>query len=389
LVTDLTAGHPVWPSSQCSGTPNAFDRDRVDPGMTTRSNPGPRKSGGAGKGRGKDVAHPTGRVRFPGISPRAYEHPVDRGALAALRMAPGFAEVLKALSGFFHERGERLRAVGSAIRVGPTQYPELDRLRLECAEILDIDPPQMFVTRDPDANAMTLGMDAPFIVLNTGLVELLDTDCLRFVIGHEMGHILSGHAVYRTMMVRLIELQLSVSWMPVSAIGLRAIRAALSEWYRKAELSCDRAGLLCAQDPRAALETHIVLAGGLRPAEVDIPAFLQQAAEYSAGEDVRDSLLKLRHTERLSRPLAVVRAAQLQRWAASAEYRAILAGDYPRRTEERPADHWSADIGSAAKSYRDSVVTSTDPLAKVFADVGEAVSTGAGRVWGRINGNVG
>jgi Zn-dependent protease with chaperone function len=390
-VTDLTAGRLMWDSSQHGGRPNVRDRGRVDPRMTTRSNPGPRRSGGSAKGRGKkDVADPTGRLRFPGISPRAYEHPVDRGALAALRMAPGFAEVLKALSGFFHERGERLRAVGSSIRVGPTQYPELDRLRLECAEILDIDPaPQMFVTRDPDANAMALGMDAPFIVLNTGLVELLDTDCLRFVIGHEMGHILSGHAVYRTMMVRLIELQLSMSWMPVSALGLRAIRAALSEWYRKAELSCDRAGLLCAQDPRAALETHIVLAGGLRPAEVDIPAFLQQAAEYSAGEDVRDSLLKLRHTERLTHPLAVVRAAQLQQWAASPEYRAILAGDYPRRTEERPADHWTADIGSAAKSYRDSVVTSTDPLAKVFADVGEAVSTKAGRVWGRISGDVG
>jgi Zn-dependent protease with chaperone function len=355
----------------------------------SRSSTGPRKSGGSGKGRGKQVALPAGRVRFPEISPRAYEHPVDRGALATLRMAPGFAEVLKAVSGFVHERGERLRAVGSAIRVGPTQYPELDRLRLECAEILDIDPvPQMFVARDADANAAVLGMDEPFIVLNTGLVELLDTDCLRFAIGHEMGHILSGHAVYQTMMVRLIDLQLSMSWMPVSAIGLRAIRAALSEWYRKAELSCDRAGLLCAQDPRAALETHILLAGGLRPADVDIPAFLQQAAEYSTVEDVRDSLLKLRHTERLSHPLAVVRAAQLQQWAASTEYRAILAGEYPRRTEERPAGHWSADIGSAAKSYRDSVASSTDPLAKVFADVGEAVSTTAGRVWGRFGGNV-
>ena len=127
--------------------------------------------------------------------------------------------------------------------------------------------------------------------------------------------------------------------------------------------------------------------GGLRPADVDIPEFLQQAAEYSAGEDVRDSLLKLRHTEGLSHPLAVVRAAQLQQWAASVEYRATLAGDYPRRTEERPADHWSADLGSAVKSYRDSVASSTDPLAKVFADFGEAVSTTAGRIRGRFGGN--
>ncbi|HYH33227.1 MAG TPA: M48 family metallopeptidase [Pseudonocardia sp.] len=325
------------------------------------------------------VALPPGRVRFPRISPRAYEHPVDRGALATLRMAPGFAEVLRAVSGFFHERGERLRAVGSAIRVGPTQYRELHRLRLECAATLDLDPvPQVFVARNAEANAATLGMDEPFIVLNTGLLELLDTDSLRFVIGHEMGHVLSGHAVYQTMMVRLLDLQLAMSWMPVSALGLRAIRAALSEWYRKAELSCDRAGLLCTQDPRAALETHVVLAGGTRPADVDIPAFLQQADEYSSVDDVRDSLLKLRHTETLSHPLAVVRAAQLQRWAASVEYRAILAGDYPRR-EDSSSDHWSADLGSAARSYRDSAASSTDPLARIFAEVGQAVSSTAGR----------
>lgn len=328
-------------------------------------------------------------MRFPGISPRAYEHPVDRGALATLRMLPGFAEVLKAMSGFFHERGERLMAVGSAIRVGPDQYPELDRLRRECAETLDVDPaPPLFVARGAEASAMTLGLDEPFILLTTGLVELLDTDGLRFVIGHEMGHVLSGHAVYRTMLLRLIRLQLNVSWTPVGALGLRAVNAALREWFRKAELSCDRAGLLCAQDPQAALRTHVVLAGGLRPDEVDIPSFLQQATEYQSVDDIRDSLLKLRNTELMSHPLAVVRAAQLQQWAASPEYRSILAGDYLRRTDDSPPSDWRADLASAAKDYRDSVVASTDPLAKVLTDVGDAVSSAAGRMWNTLGAQV-
>lgn len=324
-------------------------------------------------------------MRFLGISPRAYEHPVDRGTLATLRMLPGFAEVLKAMSGFFHERGERLMVIGSAIRVGPDQYPELDRLRRECAETLDVEPvPQLFVARGSEAAAMTIGLDEPFIVLTTGLVELLDAESLRFVIGHEMGHVLSGHAVYRTMLMRLLKLQTSVSWMPIGALGMRAVIAALSEWFRKAELSCDRAGLLCTQDPQAALQTHIVLAGGLRPAEVDIPSFLQQATEYQTVDDIRDSLLKLRNTELMTHPLAVVRAAQLQQWAASSEYRNILAGDYPRRTDDRPPSNWADDISSAAKDYRDSVVASTDPLARVFTDVGEAVSGAAGRMWSKL-----
>lgn len=327
------------------------------------------------------VDHPPSRATFPGISPRAYEHPVDRGALAALRAVPGFPQVLKAVSGFFSERRLRLIALSSAIRVGQDQYPEIDRLRNECAAALDLERvPALYIARDPSANAYTIGMDEPFIVLTTGLVELVDTEGLRFSIGHEMGHVLSGHAVYRTMMITILNLQRTMSWNPLSAIGLRAVYAALLEWYRKSELSCDRAGLLCGQDPAAALRVHILLAGGLDPAKVNVPAFLRQAEEYDGVEDIRDSIHKLRSLERLSHPLAVVRAAQLQKWAASAEYRAMLAGDYPRREDDKPATSWREDMKSAAKSYKESWSESADPLTKVFSDVGAAVSDVAGKV---------
>src|ERR1041385_1328278 len=96
----------------------------------------------------------TNRVRFPRISPRAYEHPADRGALATLRALPGVSRVLRAVAGMWTERGERLYALASSIRVGPRQYPRLDRLRTECAETLDLDiMPNGFVTRHPGATA--------------------------------------------------------------------------------------------------------------------------------------------------------------------------------------------------------------------------------------------
>ncbi|MEV6442504.1 MULTISPECIES: M48 family metallopeptidase [unclassified Amycolatopsis] len=328
-------------------------------------------------------------VRFPGISPRAYEHPVDRGALATLRAVPGFAQVVKAVSGFYNERGERLMALASSIRVGPKQYPELDRLRHECAETLDLPAvPNVFVFQNAQIQAQTVGMDEPFIAISTGLVELMNQESLRFVLGHEMGHVLSGHAVYRTIMVRLISLQLAMSWTPVSALGIRAIIAALREWFRKAELSCDRAGLLCSQNPTAALRAQIQVAGGIDPARIDVPSFLQQAAEYESVEDIRDSFLKLRSVETESHPFAVVRAAQLQKWAASENYRAILAGDYLRRDAESPSSDWKDDLKSAAQSYKESWNSSTDPLTKVFSDVGEAVSGAAGKVWNKFgNGN--
>ncbi|MFE9751645.1 M48 family metallopeptidase [Saccharothrix saharensis] len=335
----------------------------------------------------EEIERSSARVRFPGISPRAYEHPVDRGALAVLRAVPGIGPVLQAVAGAFTERGERLGYLASSIRVGPKQYPELDRLRLEAAATLDVDPvPELFVRRDPVPNAMTLGIDKPFVVLTTGLIELLDAEGLRFAIGHEMGHVLSGHALYQTILQRLMQLQHGLGWMPGGYWAITAIIAALREWYRKTELSCDRAGLLCVQDPSAALRVHVAMAGGMDLTQVDTAEFLKQAKEYEQVEDVRDSVLKLIRTWPLTHPMAVVRAAELQKWAAGEEYRAILTGAYARREDDRPTSSFTEDIKSAARSYKESAAQSEDPLMKVFNEVGDVLAGAAGRVRDKFTG---
>lgn len=326
-----------------------------------------------------------GRVRFPDISPRAYEHPADRGVMATMRAVSGLSDILRALSGVFPERGERLMALGSCIRVGEKQYPKLHQMQVECAEILDLPRlPAMFVQRDPEVNALTIGIDEPFIILTTGLLDAMDDDSIRFSIGHEMGHVLSGHAVLRTLLVRLLSMQTTLSWIPAGALGIRAVVAALREWYRKAELTSDRAGLLCAQDPQAALRAHILLAGGVDPDEIDVPSFLQQAEEYLGVDDIRDSIHKLRAVEGMSHPLAVIRAQQLQKWAGSQEYRAILAGDYLRRSSDDPATLGS-DLGGAAKSYKQAASESTDALVNALNNVGERVGKMGVRVGGWFN----
>jgi Zn-dependent protease with chaperone function len=323
------------------------------------------------------------RTRFPAISPRAYEHPADRGGLTTLRAIPGFAPLLKAVSGAISDRSERLLSLGSGIRVGPEQYAHLHRIVTECAAILDVDPvPDLFVHRYTEANALTMGLDRPFILLFTGLIDALDEESLRFVIGHEMGHVLSGHALYHTMLYRLINLAGGLSWLPGGVWGIRAIQAALNQWYRKAELSADRAGLLCCQDPKAALRAHIVMSGATDPAEVNIPEFLRQARDYESGGDLRDSVLKLLNVESMSHPLAVARAAELQRWSATPDYLNILTGVYPRRDEEAPHATWTEDVKSAAKSYKERMTESEDPLAKILNDVGGSLSDAAGKVFG-------
>src|SRR5487761_1741779 len=196
------------------------------------------------------------------------------------------------------------------------------------------------------------------------------------------GHVLSGHAVYRTMLFHLINLAQRIAWMPIGSLGLRAIIWGLEEWYRKSELSCDRGGLLAAQDVDAARRALMKMAGGSRLSEMSPDAFHDQAHEYDAVPDVRDSLLKLLQLQGVTPPFAVVRFAELDRWATSGDYARILAGDYPRR-EDDPTASVGEEVRSAARSYQESWSRSEDPLVglvKGFADTaagaGERIFSG-------------
>ncbi|WP_127505524.1 M48 family metallopeptidase [Actinoplanes solisilvae] len=302
------------------------------------------------------------RVALTGISSRAWEHPADRGALTALRELRGFDDVVRGLFGMWNERGFRLSYLAGAIRVDHRQYPRVHGLFAEAADVLDVaERPELYVSQSPIISGKAIGMDRPFVVISTAAVEKLDDDELRTLLGREIGHVRSGHAVYQTIMTILTRWVTNVSWLPVGAIALRAIIAAMYEWWRKAELSADRAGLLAAQDPAASLRLFMKMAGGGDLSQIDTAAFLEQAAEYEGGGDLRDSIHKIGMTAFTGEPVPVARAAELQKWVDSGDYARILGGDYPRREDDGDASV-TADVKAAAASYRDSFRDSSDPL---------------------------
>jgi Zn-dependent protease with chaperone function len=236
--------------------------------------------------------------------------------------------------------------------------------------------PELFISQDPRVNAMALGTDKPFIVITTGLVDLMDAEESRFIIGHELGHVLSGHSVYRTMLYHLVNLAARLALVPFAWIGLKAVIWGLEEWYRKSELSCDRAGLLAGQDVAAARRALMKTAGGSRLAELSHDEFLEQAREYDAVPDVREGLIKLLQLQGTTHPFAVVRFAELDRWASEGDYRNILAGNYPRRDSDDDTSV-GEEFRSAAKSYQESWNRSADPLiGAVRGMAGSAVGAG-------------
>ena len=329
---------------------------------------------------GPDLGARTERRRFPGISSRAYEHPADRSALAALRRLSGFDTVFRALSGLLPERSLKLLLLSDSVRAGDRQFPRLDAALRDACHVLDLEKvPPLYVTQDPRPEAMCIGLDEPVIVVTTGLVELLDDREMRTALGHEAGHALSGHAVYRTILLFVTSLAPKVAWIPLGNVALMSVVTALREWFRKSELSADRAGLLVGQDLQASVRTLMKLAGGSHLHEMDVDAFLEQADEYEAGGDLRDSVLKIMNLLPRSHPFTTVRAAELRRWAEGDGYRRIMDGRYPRREDDEQVSVGDS-VRESASHYRDAVRSGTDPLSGLIRDIAD----GAGELGGRL-----
>jgi Zn-dependent protease with chaperone function len=329
-----------------------------------------KKSSSAPAKAAKPVKDAAGRVAFPGISSRTYEHPADRAALVSLRAVPGFDVLLKGMFGFFSERRLRMMYLASAVRVDERQFPAIYAIYQDAARILDIAKlPELYINQEPRVNAWALGLDNPFIVVSTGTVELLDDDELRVVLGHELGHVLSGHALYSSVLFALMRISGVSSAIPFGGLGLRAIVTALKEWYRKAELSCDRAGLLVSQDPGAVTRVHMKMAGGARVKDMDLQAFLAQAEEYESTGDAREGVIRILNILNSTHPFAVIRALEIKRWVESGEYERIVAGTYPKRADD-PRASFVDEVKAAAASYKQSFDRSPDPLMKFLRDVG-------------------
>ena len=275
------------------------------------------------------------RVRFPGLSSAAFEHPADRAALEALRRTPGLDRLLKWLSGMGAERLIRIQYTGDSIRISPRQCSRIyNDLREACA-ILDVPEPSCYLMQNPYPNAFAFGLENHTLVLTTGLVDLL-TDAERLdVIGHELGHIKAEHMLYRTMAMVLAELMAEVTkGLPLPAgILTNALTLSLYAWFRRSEMTADRAGLLVIQDPHITNSCLLKLAGGTQRMadDLNVDEFVKQADVYEdMDEDFLSIFYKFRMISRQTHPFPALRAREIKEWAESEAYLRLLRGDYPR-----------------------------------------------------------
>ncbi|MFQ4143225.1 M48 family metallopeptidase [Chlorogloeopsis sp. ULAP02] len=278
---------------------------------------------------------------YTGISSEAFRHPLDRQAEQALRSFPGFDLIARKFVEFVYERPQLVYLMGNTIQVGPRQYSTIYQMFRECVRDLDIYPePTLFVSQNPLANSYALGQEHPYIVINTGILDLLDEAEIRAVLAHELGHIKCGH----TILIQMAMWAMSAA----SALGeltfgignfvSSALIYAFFEWRRKAELTADRAAMLVIDDLNTVMSSMMKISGGsIKYAnECSLQEFIRQSENYQTlDEDGLNQIYKFliyngAQGMMLSHPFAVERLHYLQQWAESEEYQQIKRGNYQR-----------------------------------------------------------
>lgn len=209
--------------------------------------------------------------------------------------------------------------LGQSVKISRRQFPKLHDLVVQCARELDIALPTVYVNKNlASLNAGTYGTDdEAFIVLNSILVDRFEDDELKFVIGHECGHIQNNHVVYRTAANYLAQGVISfVKWAAVPA------RVALNSWSRRGEITCDRAGLLCCRDEQVALRVMMKMALGSQSLyeEMDLDAYLEQL------DDLEDGVGRFQEYF-ASHPYLPKRVKALKLFAESSYYREFIGED--------------------------------------------------------------
>jgi len=294
-------------------------------------------------------------LRYERISPKSYEHPADRAATAALRSIPLMDKVLKKLVDITHERRLRQILIGNAVQVSDKQVPKLWARYVQAASVLDLDVvPELFVTQTPLVNAMAVGAKRPMVIIYSGLAKDYSSSEIDAVLGHELGHVLSEHVYYETAMWVLLLLLMNRTGIGgvFSGLPIVAVYLVLLEWFRAAELSCDRASALVVGDPLVTCQMLMRMAGGALDG-MSLDAFLAQAARYQEEEDIWARWSRAWVEVTLTHPFAVKRTHELMNWVSEGSYDRIRSGAYVRRGQEPPV---TTELQSAIAHYRERFV---------------------------------
>jgi len=212
-------------------------------------------------------------------------------------------------------RSHHNRLIEKALPISPQSQPELARLVADCGKRLHSGSFQTFLAPQNVLNAYTFGLAKPqVVVVYAGVLRIMDADELRFIIGHELGHVALGHTMLNSLVGGL-------AGIPSPYFAAAVLFFAFRWWNRACEYSADRAGLLACGKPEKALSALVKMRSGSSAA---LSAETQRRAlsRIEAEDDhLEGNLRELISTH----PLTVRRLEALRKYAASTAYQRLQA----------------------------------------------------------------
>ncbi len=201
-----------------------------------------------------------------------------------------------------------------AYPVSDQSAPQVAALVRQCVRRLQPGAMQVFVAPSNQLNAYTFGLTDPrIVVLYSALFEVMDADELRFVFGHELGHVQLGHT-------RLNSLLGGMAGIPSSSAASALLVMAFLSWNRACEYSADRAGLLACGKPEKAITALVKLVAGPKGLT---RRGLELAYQQIDAED--DTWAGSLNEALASHPLLIRRINQIRSYAVTPEYKHLQA----------------------------------------------------------------
>ena len=286
-----------------------------------------------------------------GLEAHSYEHSFDHGALTTLKGTPGLEPLIREINRWGIERFLKIQYTGSNLKITRDAFPEIYDIVREAGSILNLSLlPDLYIQAGESIEATTEGVERPIIVLNSACIDHLSPDELCFVIGHELGHIKSGHILYHEIGTILPVLEEVASPLTLGFSGLfsNALEIALLNWQRMSELTADRAGLLACQNRDASISAMLKIAGLPRKLydRINVEDFIAQAREFKAlDQNPLDKIAKVLSIMGESHPWTVIRAAEFDAWTTSGEYNRILRAHGDPTTNPKDAPRFCTACG--------------------------------------------
>lgn len=257
-----------------------------------------------------------------------YEYPGEANAFALLKKIPLLNQVTGAFLKYTDQMGWLSEVQGDCFRITEKTAPEVYRIYKKALKRLDMEEEYPFYAKSEyEYNAYTAGGNAPYVVIHSSMLKNLTEEELLFVLGHELGHIKSGHLIYCTM-ARYINLLLSQIPMPGVDVVAAGIQFALIHWARMHEYTADRAGVLAA----GSIEAGQHGLGCLLGMDTKIPGICftiedmlaQNASFEESNEDIWGKIVSASLIMQSTHPWTVSRIQELEKWREEGGYGELM-----------------------------------------------------------------